>query len=305
MKKIMLGTSEVEAGEIALGCMRMDQLSVNEAEEVIKTSLDAGIDLFDHADIYGKGKSEEVFGKAVDLRSSIRDQIVLQSKCGIRDGFFDFSKEHIIRSVEGSLTRLGAESLDVLLLHRPDALMEPEEIAAAFSELKQAGKVKHFGVSNLRPGQTELLRSHVEEPLLINQLQLSLMHTPMLDAGFNVNMHNEAAVNREGQLLEYTRRESMTLQAWSPLQHGMIQGPFVGNKDFPEVNKKLNELAEEKGITATAIAIAWILRIPGSMQPVIGSMNKTRIKEIAQASRNTLSRKEWYELYRAAGNDLP
>lgn len=305
MKKIKLGTSEVESGEISLGCMRMDQLTVPEAEEVIKISLERGINLFDHADIYGKGKSEEVFGKAVDLRSSLRNEIILQSKCGIRDGFFDFSKEHIIASVEGSLKRLGAESLDILLLHRPDALMEPEEVAAAFSELKQSGKVQHFGISNLRPGQTELLKTHVEEPLLINQLQLSLMHTPMIDAGFNVNMQNEAAVNRDGQLLEYTRKEGMTLQAWSPLQHGMIKGPFIGNKDFPEVNKKLEALAEEKGLTATAVAVAWILRIPGKMQPVIGSMNKTRIQEITQVSSDTLSRQEWYDLYHAAGNKLP
>lgn len=305
MKNIQLGTSPLQTGEIALGCMRMEQLSAKDAESVIKTCLDEGISLFDHADIYGTGKSEEVFGEAVDLRSSIRDQTIIQSKTGIRDGFFDFSKEHITGSVERSLKRLGTDHLDILLLHRPDALMEPEEIAETFQELKNTGKVHYFGVSNHNPQQIELLKEYVEEPLLVNQLQLSLMHTPMLDAGLNVNMYNDAGVNRDGYLLEYSQIEKMTVQAWSPFQHGMIAGPFVGNKDFPAVNKKLDEIAERHNVTNSAVAIAWILRIPGSMQPVVGSMNTQRLKDTAAASQISLSRQEWYELYRAAGNDLP
>ncbi|WP_280770870.1 aldo/keto reductase [Salipaludibacillus daqingensis] len=305
MKKITIGKSDVQTGNIALGCMRMDKLTKAEAEKVIHTSLEVGIDLFDHADIYGGGKSEEVFGNAVDLKSSIREQMILQTKCGIRDGFFDFSKDHIIQSVEKSLKRLNTENIDILLLHRPDALMEPEEIAEAFSQLKASGKVRHFGVSNQHPLQVELLKKYVKEDLIINQLQLSLLHTPMIDAGLNVNMQNKPSIVHDSNVLEYSRLNDMTIQAWSPFQHGMIEGVFVGNKDFPEVNNKLQEIADKKGVTDSAIAVAWILRHPANIQAVIGSMNLSRIKDIARASDVILSRQEWYELYRAAGNDLP
>ncbi|PRO64802.1 aldo/keto reductase [Alkalicoccus urumqiensis] len=305
MKQIEIGTSGVHTGEIALGCMRMNQLNAAEAEKVIRTSMEAGITLFDHADIYGKGESEEIFGKAVDLNGPDRQHMIIQSKCGIRGGFFDFSKEHIVRSVEESLKRLGTDYMDILLLHRPDALMEPEETAEAFHQLRREGKVTHFGVSNQHPGQVELLEDAFDEKLHVNQLQLSLMHTPMIDAGFNVNMRNDAAVNRDGGLLEYTRKRGMTLQAWSPLQHGMIEGPFLNNDQFPEVNKALDSFAEKKGVTNTAAALAWILRLPLSVQPVIGSMNTERIAGAAEASNVKMTREEWYELYRAAGNDLP
>lgn len=305
MKKIKLGNSDVQSGEIALGCMRMDKLSKVEAEKVVHTSMDAGIDLFDHADIYGGGKSEEVFAGAVDLKSSLREQMLIQTKCGIRGGFFDFSKEHIVHSAEGSLARLNTDYIDIFLLHRPDALMEPEEVAEAFTKLKESGKVRHFGVSNQNPMQVELLKKYVEEDLIINQLQLSLLHTPMIDAGFNVNMQNKPSIVHDSNVLEYSRLNEMTIQAWSPFQHGMIEGVFVGNKDFPEVNQKLQELADKKGVTDSAIAIAWILRHPARIQAVIGSMNPERITHIARASDVELTRQEWYELYRAAGNDLP
>ncbi|WP_147805307.1 aldo/keto reductase [Alkalicoccus halolimnae] len=305
MKKIKLGTSPLYTGEIGLGCMRMNDLDLNEAEGVVKNALNLGVDLFDHADIYGKGKSEEIFGKAVDLKSSIRDKMILQSKCGIREGYFDFSKKHIISSVEESLKRLGSENLDVLLLHRPDALMEPEEVAAAFTELKKSGKVKYFGVSNQHPQQIELLQSVYDEDLIINQLQLSLMHTPMLDHGFNVNMKNDAAINRDGGVYEYSRMKNMTIQAWSPFQHGMIEGAFIGNKNFPEVNAKLDEIAEKKNVTSGAAAIAWLLKLPAGIQPVVGTMKQKRLQDIAEASNIEITRAEWYELYRAAGNKLP
>lgn len=305
MKKIKLGNSDVQSGEIALGCMRMDKLSKVEAEKVVHTSMEAGIDLFDHADIYGGGKSEEVFAGAVDLKSSLREQMLIQTKCGIRGGFFDFSKEHIVHSVEGSLARLNTEYIDIFLLHRPDALMEPEEVAEAFTKLKESGKVRHFGVSNQNPMQVELLKKYVEEDLIINQLQLSLLHTPMIDAGFNVNMQNNPSIVHDSNVLEYSRLNEMTIQAWSPFQYGMFEGVFVGNKDFPEVNQKLQELADKKGVTDSAIAIAWILRHPARIQAVIGSMNPERITHIARASDVELTRQEWYELYRAAGNDLP
>ncbi|MFC4735400.1 aldo/keto reductase family oxidoreductase [Bacillus daqingensis] len=305
MKVINIGSSPLQAGEVALGCMRMAGLSTKDADAVIRTSLEEGVTLFDHADIYGGGASEEVFGRAVDLKGADRDKLILQSKCGIRSGFYDFSKEHIVTSVEKILKRLGAENLDILVLHRPDVLMEPEEVASAFSELKKSGKVHYFGVSNHHPGQIELLKQYVDVPLIINQIQLSLMHTPVIDAGLQVNMHREGAVQRDGMLLEYCRKESMTIQAWSPFQHGMIEGPFIDNSDFPEVNKKLEEIAEQKGISKTTAAAAWLLRIPASIQPIIGSMTPDRIRQAAAASNVNLSREQWYELYTAAGNDLP
>lgn len=305
MKKITLGTSNVEAGEIALGCMRMDKLSKTEAAKVIENALEVGVDLFDHADIYGKGMSEEVFADALELVSASRDQLILQTKCGIRNGFFDFSKEHIIDSVEGSLRRLKTDYIDILLLHRPDALMEPEEVAEAFTKLKKSGKVQYFGVSNQNPMQIERLKKYLDQDLIINQLQLSLMHTPMIDAGFNVNMANAPAIVRDSNILDYSQLHQMTVQAWSPFQYGMIEGVFIGNEQYPEVNVKLTEIAEKKGVSESAIAIAWILRHPARMQPVVGSMNPDRLKEIAKASNVKLTREEWYELYRAAGNKLP
>ncbi|MCZ0702662.1 putative oxidoreductase [Natronobacillus azotifigens] len=305
MKKITLGTSKLEAGEISLGCMRMDALSKKEANYVIENALDLGVNLFDHADIYGSGRSEEVFSDAIDMNAEIREKMIIQSKCGIRKGFFDFSKEHILSSVDDSLKRLQTDYLDILLLHRPDALVEPGEVAEAFSTLKASGKVRYFGVSNQNPMQIELVKKYVREDLIVNQLQLSVMHTPIIDAGLNVNMQHDKAIDRDNSILEYSRIHDMTIQAWSPFQYGMIEGVFVGNSDFPEVNAKLQELAEKKGVTDSAIAIAWILRHPANIQPVVGTMNAKRLADIAKASHITLTRQEWYDLYRAAGNTLP
>ncbi|UOQ48512.1 aldo/keto reductase [Gracilibacillus caseinilyticus] len=305
MNKLELGNSGLQVSEIALGCMRMDQLTTQEANRVIEQSMEAGIDMFDHADIYGAGKSEEIFADAIDMNPSIREKMVIQSKCGIRDGFFDFSKEHIIRSVEGSLQRLKTDYLDILLLHRPDALMEPEEVSEAFNELKQSGKVRHFGVSNHNPVQIELLKKSVEQDLIANQLQFSLMFTPMIDAGLNVNMEHDPSIVRDGGVIDYSRLHDMTIQPWSPFQHGFFEGVFVDNDQFPVLNEKLQEYADKKGVSKSAIAIAWILRHPANMQPIIGSMNPERISQIAKASDVTLSREEWYDIYRVAGNKLP
>jgi predicted oxidoreductase len=285
--------------------MRMAGLSKAEAANVIESAREVGIDLFDHADIYGGGKSEEVFADAIEMNPSVREKIIIQTKCGIRKGFFDFSKEHILKSVDGSLERLKTDYIDILLLHRPDALMEPEEVAEAFTTLKENGKVRYFGVSNQNPMQIELLKKYLKEDLIVNQLQISIMHTPMIDAGLNVNMQHDPAIVRDSGVLEYTRLNNITIQAWSPFQYGMIKGTFIGNTDFPEVNAKLQELAEKKGVTDSAIAIAWILRHPAKIQPVVGSMNPGRIRNIAKSSDIQLSREEWYELYRAAGNKLP
>ncbi|EAC8433190.1 TPA: aldo/keto reductase family oxidoreductase [Listeria monocytogenes] len=305
MKRITIGNSALTASEISLGCMRMADLSKEDANKVINTALENGIDFFDHADIYGGGKSEEVFADAIDMNATIREKMILQSKCGIRQGFFDFSKEHIISSVEGSLKRLKTDYLDTLLLHRPDTLFEPEEVAAAFTELEKSGKVRHFGVSNQNPGQIELLKKYVDQELIANQLQFSIMHTGMIDTGFNVNMTIDPSLDRDGGILEYSRLNNMTIQAWSPFQYGFFEGVFLDNDKFPELNKVIDKIAADKGVTNSAIAVAWIQRHPASFQTVVGTMNPGRIADIAKASDVTLSREEWYEIYRAAGNQLP
>ncbi|MBC2297305.1 aldo/keto reductase family oxidoreductase [Listeria welshimeri] len=305
MKRITIGNSALTASEISLGCMRMADLSKEDANKVINTALENGIDFFDHADIYGGGKSEEVFADAIDMNATIREKMILQSKCGIRQGFFDFSKEHIISSVEGSLKRLKTDYLDTLLLHRPDTLFEPEEVAAAFTELEKSGKVRHFGVSNQNRGQIELLKKYVDQELIANQLQFSIMHTGMIDTGFNVNMTIDPSLDRDGGILEYSRLNNMTIQAWSPFQYGFFEGVFLDNDKFPELNNTIDKIAADKGVTNSAIAVAWIQRHPASFQTIVGTMNPGRIADIAKASDVTLSREEWYEIYRAAGNQLP
>lgn len=307
MKNINIGNGKVQGSEIALGCMRMGALNKDEAEKVIKTSLEEGISFFDHADIYAGGKSEEIFSEAINLTADLREKIILQTKCGIVPGkMFDFSKEHILNSVDGSLKRLKTDYVDTLLLHRPDTLMEPEEVAEAFSKLKESGKVKHFGVSNQNPMQIELLNKYLgDNSIIINQLQFSIMHTGMIDSGINVNMKIDRSIYRDGSILEYCRLKDITIQAWSPYQYGFFEGVFLGNEKFPELNKAIDELAEKKGVTNTAIATAWILRHPAKIQTVVGSMNSLRIKDICKASRIELTREEWYKIYLAAGNKLP
>lgn len=305
MKKITLGNSDLNVSAIGLGCMRMNDLSSANAAQVIQNALESGINFFDHADIYGNGKSEEIFAEGFKNAPSAREDIVLQTKCGIRKGYFDFSKEHILESVDESLRRLNTEYVDILLLHRPDALVEPEEVAEAFTKLKENGKVRHFGVSNQNPMQIELLKKYLTQDLIINQLQFSIMHTGMIDAGLNVNMKNDSATVRDNSILDYSRLNNMTVQAWSPFQYGIMEGVFVGNENFPELNTKLSELAAKKGVTDSAVAIAWILRHPAKIQPIVGTMNPERLTSIAKASDINLTRKEWYEIYLAVGNELP
>lgn len=305
MKNINIGNGKISSSEIILGCMRLPQLSIPEASVLINTALEEGINFFDHADIYGGGKSEEIFAEAIDMNPSIREKFIIQSKCGIRKGYFDFSKEHILNSVEGSLKRLKTDYLDTLLLHRPDTLMEPEEVAEAFDILHSSGKVKHFGVSNQNPMQIELLKKYVNQEIIINQLQLSITNTGMIDSGLNVNMKIAPSVDRDGSILEYCRLKDITIQAWSPFQYGFFEGAFLDNDKFPELNKKINEIAKIKGVPNTAIAIAWILRHPAKIQTVAGTTNSKRLKDICMASNIELTRQEWYEIYTAAGNKLP
>ena len=305
MKQILLG-GRVPASEISLGCMRISGLEPKAAENLVRTALDEGINFFDHADIYGRGRSEEVFAQAVGMCPSVREKMLIQTKCAIHDGIYDFSKEHILRSVEGSLRRLKTDYVDFLLLHRPDTLMEPEEVAEAFNVLRRSGKVRHFGVSNQKPLQMELLNRALDgEKLLIDQLQFSVCHTGMVDSGLNVNMKNSAAQDMDGSVLEYCRLNNVTIQPWSPFQYGFFEGVFIGSDRYPELNAVLDRIAEERGVTSSAVAIAWILRHPARMQPIVGTTNAARLKEICAASRVELSRAEWYEIYKAAGNRLP
>ena len=303
MKKISIANSKINASEISLGCMRIAALSDSEASMLINTALEEGINFFDHADIYAGGKSEEVFASAVGMCA--RENFFIQTKCGIRKGYFDFSKEHILNSVDGSLKRLKTDYIDTLLLHRPDTLMELEEVAEALAILHSSGKVRYFGVSNHNPMQIELLNKYLDHKIIINQLQLSIMNTGMIDSGLNVNMKLDVSIDRDGSILEYCRLKDITIQAWSPFQHGFFEGVFLDNDKFPELNKKINEIAEAKGVPNKAIAIAWILRHPAKIQPIVGTTNIMRLKDICKASQIELSRKEWYEIYLSAGNKLP
>ncbi|QIK68911.1 aldo/keto reductase family oxidoreductase [Erysipelothrix sp. HDW6C] len=305
MKKIKLGTSELKVSNIALGCMRMAGKSIEEAKDIISTSIAAGINFFDHADIYGDGESERIFGQAFKELGIDRSSVFIQSKCGIRKGMFDFSRDHIINAVDGILERLQMTHLDLLVLHRPDTLMEPKEVNEAFEILLAEGKVNHFGVSNQSTGTIELLKTEIKVPLLVNQLQLSLMHAPMINYGFNVNMYNEPSIDRTQGILEYSRIKNMTIQAWSPFYSGYFEDVFMANEKFPEVNAKLNEMAAKYGVSDEAIAVAWILRHPANMQVLIGSMNVERIVRICEGSDINMSREDWYDLYHSAGNLLP
>ncbi len=304
MKQLCL-KNDIHVSPIALGCMRMAALTVPEAEKVILTACEQGITFFDHADIYGGGKSEEIFGEVLRAHPGLREKIMLQSKCGICNGYYDASAEHILQAAEGILSRLGVEYLDTLLLHRPDALMEPEEVAEAFEKLHRSGKVRGFGVSNVNPAQLALLDREMPGRILINQLQFGLAHTGMVDAGINVNIHSDHAENRDGLVLDYCRLHGITIQAWSPFQYGMFEGVFLKSEKYAALNAELADTGKKYGITDSAAAIAWILRHPAGIQAVIGSMNPGRIAEIAKAQEIRLTRQEWYRLYLAAGNPLP
>lgn len=304
MTTIRLNENE-KISSVALGCMRISGMTVSELSSHVHTALDLGVNFFDHADIYGKGESEVRFGELLLREPGLRNQIFLQDKCGIRPGFYDSSYEHIVESVEKSLKKLNTDYLDALLIHRPDVLAEPEEMAKAFSELKESGKVRYFGVSNHNPLQIETLQEVMKDKLLFNQMQLSIVHTPMIDQGINTNTCFPGAVDKDGGTLEYMKRTHRVLQAWSPFQHGFILGPFIDNPDFPEVNQTLAQMAEKYSATKTAIATAWILRLPLGMQVITGTTNSERLKEIAAGTEIKLSASDWYALYRSAGNDLP
>ena len=305
MRLMKLGQSDLQVPVLAVGCMRINGLSKTDAENFVQTALDNGANFFDHADIYGGGTCEEIFADAIHMNNTVREKIILQSKCGIRKGMFDFSKEHILEAVDGSLKRLKTDYLDVLLLHRPDALVEPEEVAEAFDKLYSSGKVRNFGVSNQNPMQIRLLQKFLNQPIIANQLQLSITNSTMISAGIHVNMLDEPAVSRDGSVLDFCRLNDITIQPWSPFQYGFFEGVFLGNEKFPELNARIDEIAAKYEVTNTTIALAWILRHPAHMQPVTGTMNPERLKDCIKAADVYLTREEWYEIYRAAGNILP
>lgn len=300
-----LGNSDMDASCIALGCMRMVGLTEAEAGKLINIALEEGITLFDHADIYGDGKSEEIFGKVLTENKGIRDRIRLQTKCGICQGYYDLSKEHIIDSVEGSLKRLQTEYVDLLLLHRPDALMDPDEIAEAFYRLEKSGKVKQFGVSNFNAAQISYLQSACIQSILVNQMQLSLAHAGMIRQGIESNTLLDGSAVRDMAVLDYCRENKITIQTWSPLQFGMFEGNFIGHEKYPELNRVLDRLSDQLGVSKEAVAIAWLLRHPANFQVLIGTMNIDHLRDACQANKIILTRQEWYELYRGAGYTLP
>ena len=308
MRYITLGQDDKELSEIVLGMMRIEDKSVKEVEVLVETALSVGINAFDLADIYGRGRCEELLGLVLKNRPDLREEMWIQSKCGIRIEeftYFDFSKDYIIKSVDGILQRLKIDHLDSLLLHRPDALMESDQVAEAFDLLYKQGKVRDFGVSNQNPMMMELLKKDVKQLLAVNQLQLSAAFTPGFESGFHVNMEDSQAAMRDGSIFEYCQLHDVVIQAWSVLQFGYFKGNFVGNEKFQALNQVLDRLAIKYGVTSSTIAISWILRYPAKMQAVVGTTNPKHLREVSQAANFSLTRKEWYEIYLAAGNNLP
>jgi len=311
MKTFNLPGTDLTVPAVVTGVMRIQEKTDAEVRELFDASLAAGINFFDHADIYGEGAAhgcEARFAEALQLTPSQRADIVLQTKAGIvKDGpYFDFSYDHLIEAVDGSLAALGTDYIDILLLHRPDALVEPEEVARAFDELSAAGKVLNFGVSNHTPGQIELLKRYVRQPLVANQVQLSITHAPIITQGVAMNMAGvEQSISRDVGILDYCRLHDITIQAWSPFQAGFFTGVFLGNPDYPALNAVIDRLAAAYEVPAEAIATAWLTRHPAQLQVVLGTTSPERVTAAAKGADIMLTRPEWYELYRAAGHLVP
>lgn len=309
MKSFKSPNSDLTLSSIVLGMMRIAKMSDGDIRELFDAAVESGVTMLDHADVYGGAPHvcEARFGDAVKLSPADRERIMIQSKAGIRKGWFDFSSEHIIEAVEGSLKALKTEYLDVLLLHRPDTLVEPDDVAKAFDQLHAAGKVRNFGVSNQTPGQIELLKSAIKQPLLFNQVQLSIAHANLFAQGIAVNMDGlDQSISRDVGLLDYSRLKGMTLQAWSPVQKGFFGGVFIGDREsYPELNDVMDELAKKYAVTPTGIAIAWITRHPANLQVVLGTTTPSRVRESVAGSDIVLTREEWYRLFRAAGHKVP
>lgn len=309
MKTFKVPHTDLTVSSVILGLMRIGKMADAEIRSLFDAAVESGINMIDHADVYGGTvhHCEARFGEAVRLSAADRSRLLIQTKAGIRQGYFDFSAEHILEAVDGSLAALRTEYIDVLLLHRPDALVEPDDVARAFDKLHSAGKVRHFGVSNQTPGQIELLKSAVKQPLLFNQVQLSITHANLVAQGVAANMAGlDQSISRDVGLLDYSRLKGMTLQAWSPFQKGFFDGVFLGDRAaYPELNDVLDELASKYGVTPTGIAVAWITRHPANIQVVLGTTKPSRVRDSAAGSDVTLTREEWYRLFRAAGHQVP
>lgn len=309
MKTFTLPNTTIETSNIILGLMRITPLDDEQIRTLVRSARDAGITMFDHADIYGDERHgcERRFGDAGAIPASEREQVQIQSKVGIRDGFFDFSREHILSTVDESLSALKTDYLDLLLLHRPDTLVEPDEVASAFDELFESGKVRNFGVSNQTPGQIELLKRSVRQPLVVNQVQLSITHSPLIAQGIAANMASlDQSIDRDNGILDYSRLNDITLQAWSPFQKGFFDGVFLGDREqYPELNDVIDSLAAKYEVQPAAIAVAWITRHPANMQVVLGTTNLRHLLDSAAGSDIPLTREEWYRLFTTAGHILP
>lgn len=308
MRTINMTNGPQNVVRMILGCMRMPDLSVQEAATMIQTAVDLGINYFDNATCYTQGVAETRFGDALKASGIHQEDLLIQTKCGLcfERNEFDWTKKNILESVDDSLRRMQLDYLDVLLLHRPDVLYDPQEVAEAFDLLVESGKVRHFGVSNVPPMMLEVLRKYVRQPLIINQLQLSLEQSQLIDQSLYLNnLSTDRSTDRDNGLLDYCRLHEITIQAWSPLQYGMIDGCFLDHPDYPELNAELAHLAEKYQVTKAAIALAWILRHPANMQVIVGTMNPEHLKESAEAMNIRLTHHEWYELYLAAGKYLP
>lgn len=309
MDYMMLGEHLPSVSRLAIGCMRLGHKTAQEVATILSVAQEVEINFYDHADVYASGDSERQFAQGRNLARIPREKLILQSKCGLQDVqtdyHFDSSKKQILTSLEGSLQRLQTDYLDVLLLHRPDTLIEPEEVAEAFYQLQKEGKVRFFGVSNFNPSQIELLQSYLSQPLIVNQLEFGPAHTLMVDAGLNVNSKNPLGIVYDGGVLDYCRLKKITVQAWSPFQIDLKQGTFMEHSAYQELTETLGQLAVEKQVSIEAVTLAWILRHPAMIQPIIGTTNPKRLEKMVLAGDVSLSRKEWYRIYKSAGNPLP
>jgi len=318
MKTSILPHTDLSVSELIYGCMRIRGSWSPEAlteEEIaaglrsVRAALDAGITFFDHADIYGRGRCEELFGHLWKREGVARDQLVLQSKCGIRPGLcYDFRPDYIRASVEGSLQRLQTDYLDILLLHRPDVLMEPDAIAEVFAELKASGKVRYFGVSNFTPAAQELLQSRLPDPLVTNQIRFGLGFINPVESWLVAGRSADGIQTRGEGILEYCMQHRIRPQAYSPVVYGGILEPLA-ESDTPALRglkELLNAMAAEKGVSPDVIALSWVMRHPAGIQPIIGTTRPERIHTAARALDLPLSHEEWYSLFIAArGNALP
>ena len=306
MDYIKLQNTDLEVSRLVMGCMRIVSKSYEEVEKLILCAIENGINFFDHADIYGGGQSEIIFGRVLKNNPELRKKMIIQSKCGIRPGScFDFSYDYIMNSVDGILSRLQIDVLDILLLHRPDALMDPQEVARAFDNLHASGKVRYFGVSNQNPMQIELLKKYCKQPIIINQLQFGPAHTGMLDQGIFVNMKVNNGINRDGSVLDYCRLNDITIQAWSTIRSDLASEPFIDHPSFPKLNAVLEELALKYQVSKVAIVTAWILRHPANIQVVTGTTTTHNLIDTIQATKFKLTREEWYKIYTAEDKPLP